>query len=154
MSERRRARNLGDRAGVLAIGALIGAAVGCGEAPRAKVFSTTPTEVGSYCAATDERKAMCDQPWRTDAGGRLELDPASPDARFTLVTENGRTLIGVWELQGDRLALSPNEAGVRVCGLLSQDRLTLLLEPDASEKSDTSCFVDVTCRSGCASFHR
>ncbi len=129
-------------------------ATACGEAPPAKVFATTPTEVGSYCGGTDERKAFCDQAWRTDSGGRLELDGASADARFTLVTENGRTLTGAWELQGDKLALSPNEPGVRVCGLLSGDRQTLLLEPDASEKSDSACFVDVTCRSGCASFHR
>lgn len=82
------------------------------------------------------------------------LDPESADARFTLVTENGRTLSGAWELENDRLALSPNEAGVRVCGVVSADKQTILLEPDATEKADSACFVDVTCRSGCASYHR
>lgn len=121
--------------------------------PPAKVFSDTPTTLSSYCGGTDERKALCDQPWKSDNGGRLELDPASGDARFTLVTENGRTLTGVWELQGDRLALSPSDAGTRVCGVLV-DKQTLLVEPDASDKPDTACFADVTCRSGCMSMHR
>lgn len=133
--------------------ALVVLAACSGAPPPAKVFSDTPTTTSSYCGGTDARKALCDQPWKSDGGGRLELDPASGDARFTLVTENGRTLTGVWELQGDRLALSPSDAGTRVCGVLV-DKQTLLVEPDASDKSDTACFADVTCRSGCMSMHR
>lgn len=142
------------RFAILPFAATLPLLTACASAPPpAKVFSDTPTTTGSYCGGTDERKALCDAPWKSDAGGRLELDPASTDARFTLVTENGRTLTGVWELQGDRVALSPSDAGTRVCAVLA-DKQTLLVEPDASEKPDSACFVDVTCRSGCMSMHR